>query len=122
MGERGVGRRLKVWCWSGRDAVSLADLEFMVAVASRKELHSARVRLRLPKPWFEPEAMRPADDGYELAVGNPGRVYWRDPGRHAQWLAEEALQEKRAGGGAYRIYQGRLSTPLHRPDPPGDRH
>jgi hypothetical protein len=41
---------LKVWSWFGRDQASREDLQFVIAVGSRKELQQATVRLSLPSP------------------------------------------------------------------------
>jgi hypothetical protein len=107
-----AGRRLKVWRWDGRDAVSLHDLEFVTAVPARSELQTLSARLRLPKPGFgEYVLVKPTDERFDVAMAAPGRVFWRDlEGGGLEWQVEEALQELRASSTARTQY----GTPLHR--------
>jgi hypothetical protein len=115
MARKGVERRVKVWHWCGRDVVSLHDLEFMVALPSRKELHAATTRLRLPKAR-DAGAIDAGDPDHELAMQNQGRVFWRDPEVTSTWQSEDDIPQMRAEATALRSHQGRMSLPLHRPD------
>ena len=116
MAERDVQTRMKVWRWFGRDRSSGFDLEFLVATASRKDLHGASVRLGLPK---EKDAyqVRPGDSAFDAAIATPGLVYWREPGVDVVWQNEAALAEFRRTSGVRVLSAGQYSEPLHRPDP-----
>ena len=113
--------RLKIWTWSGRDVVSLSDIELVAAVASRKELHALTTRLRLPKAANDAiYQVKPASREGQLALDHPGRLVWRDITDHdapdGGWRNEEDLDDLRASSSSLRVDpRGRPSTPLHRP-------
>lgn len=115
-------KRLKVWSWFGRDPSSLEDLQFVIAVASRKELQQASVRLALPCPK-QARLLKPSDPVYAEAVSQPSRLLWMNLGdlplgrstSAIQWSSEEQLADLRAastlrhgaGGGIPIRRQGR---------------
>ncbi len=110
---KSTGRRLKVWSWDGRDSVSLKDLEFVVACPARAEVHKHSVRLRLPKPISgQYTLVKESDDVFEVALEQPGRVYWRDTELGLEWRDEAELETVRRASTAWHT-----GTPLHRPDP-----
>ena len=67
--------RLKVWSWFGRDPSSLEALQFVVAVASRKELQQVSVRFSLPSPK-QAARLKPSDPAYAEAMAQPDRLLW----------------------------------------------
>lgn len=111
------GQRIKAWRWIARDRSSLCDLEFLLACSAQRELHQASVRLRLPKPAFQYDRLKPNHPSFELAVKQPGRVLWRELDSDGEWRDEEALEELRRVSDAQELRAGRWMTPLHRPDP-----
>jgi hypothetical protein len=94
--------RLKVWSWFGRDPSSLEDLQFVVAVASRKELQQVSVRLSLPSPK-QAARVKPSDPVYAEAVSQPNRLLWINLGDLPfgrsyppfEWSSEEQLADLR---------------------------
>jgi hypothetical protein len=96
-------RRLKVWSWFGRDSSSLEDLQFVIAVASRKELQQVSVRLSLPSPR-QAGMLKPSDPAYAEAISQPSRLLWMNLGdlplgrstSPIQWSSEEELADLRA--------------------------
>jgi len=62
--------RSKVWSWVGRDQASGEDLEFVIAVGSRKELQQVSVRLSLPSPK-QAGRVPPSDPAYTEAMATP---------------------------------------------------
>ncbi|MPQ99052.1 hypothetical protein GB931_14200 [Modestobacter sp. I12A-02628] len=107
------GRRLSVWHWSGRDRVSLYDLEFLVAAGSRHEWRQTVLRLRLPD-WKDAGALAPGDPRTAVAVADPGRLFWRELGASTDWSDEAAFAHLRASSTARELSAGRYSDPLHR--------
>jgi hypothetical protein len=94
---------LKVWSWFGRDQASREDLQFVIAVGSRKELQQASVRLSLPSPKGAGRVLS-SDPAYSLATANPGRLLWINLGDQPlgksrpplHWSSEEDLHQMRA--------------------------
>jgi len=107
---RSEAGRLKVWFWSGRDPVSLDDLEFVVASPSRKAIQGHSARLRLPKPDHY-RLLKPTDEACDVALGRPGHVFWRDREVSREWRSGTELAGLREASTA----QHGTGTPLHRP-------
>lgn len=106
------GGRLKVWFWSGRDPVSLDDLEFVVASSSRKAIQGYSARLRLPKPDHgQYHVLKMTHEACDVALGRPGHVFWRDREISHEWRSETELDAVRRTSKA----QHGTGTPLHRP-------
>jgi hypothetical protein len=73
MVNRDSPERLTVWRWSGRDRVSLHDLEFLLPAPSRREGREVVLRLRLPD-WKAVSTINRRDTSYEVGAAAPGKT------------------------------------------------
>jgi len=97
MARSRTGVRLKVWHWHGRELVSHADIDMVIATGTLHEVHGHTVRLTLPKP--RPlRRVRPGRPEFEEALRRPGRLVWADEDdmMAGRWRTEEELEELRA--------------------------
>jgi hypothetical protein len=116
----GSGQPSKAWFWSGRDPSSLHDIVIVVAVGSRKEVQAASVRLGLPKPE-KLQPMAKSQPGYDLALAEPGHVFWMDADDfmlrpRPPWRREDELGAMRKRATARRHIHGHRGVPIRRPD------
>lgn len=116
MAKREAAARLSVWCWSGRDRVSLDDLEYLVAANSRHEWRETVLRLRLPD-WKKAGTVKESDPRFAVAAAEPGRVFWRELGERTGWRDEAAFEQLRRTSTVRELSAGRYSDPVHRPEP-----
>jgi hypothetical protein len=105
---------MSVWHWSGRDRISLHDLEYLVAAPSRREWRLVVVRLQLPG-WKDAGTLKAADRRFEVAAAAPGRVFWRDQDQGTSWQDEAALEILRRTSTVRELSAGRYADPVHRP-------
>jgi hypothetical protein len=115
VGEADVVRSLSVWHWSGRDRISLHDLEYLVAAPSRREWRQVVLRMRLPR-WKDAGTLGPADQRFAVAAAAPGRVFWRDADGRTSWQDEAALETLRGTSTVRELSAGRYADPVHRTD------
>jgi hypothetical protein len=108
--------RLSVWRWSGRDRVSLHDLEYLVAANSRPEWRQTVLRVRLPD-WKQAGMLKDSDPRFALAAAEPGHVFWRELGDGTEWRDEAELEELRRTSTLRELSAGRYSEPVHRSEP-----
>jgi hypothetical protein len=116
MAKREAAEKLSVWYWSGRDRVSLYDLEYLVAAHSRQEWRETVIRMRLPD-WKNAGTVKEGDPRFAVASAQPDRVFWRELGEGTDWRDEVAFDDLRRTSTAEELSAGRLSDPVHRPKP-----
>lgn len=114
MAKREAVEKLSVWHWSGRDRVSLHDLEYLLAAYSRHQWRETVLRMRLPD-WKQAGTVREADPRFAVAAAEPGRVSWRELGEETEWRDEAAFEGLRRTSTARQLSAGLYSDPVHRP-------
>lgn len=104
---------MKVWRWHARDRSSLYDLDFLVACPAKSDLHAARIRLGLPKPYQDYYLLKPSAPEYDLAFSEPGHVFWKEF-EDTEWQREPALEALRAQSTLRELHAGTLGAPVRR--------
>ena len=90
---------MKVWAWGGRDPVCEADLQLVVALPRRADLHTTEVRLGLESPK-QLQPVKASWPGAAEALRRPGVLMWVESEDYFSepqvWRDEVELEELRA--------------------------